>query len=242
MLNKDWKALRKVLKTISKINGVSWNPDYETNITNTTNMIKENYKLQEHEKSSLLDTKSKDEYSVLLALKNKTILINLIATVGWFSLVIFDYYMINFYLKYVGGSIYLNTLWATLSWLVSSFATGAMQKWLDTKKALIVNSVLPAFTFCPLLFTEDRTYIAVWFFISRFFNEGAFVLVYYLNSEMFPPLFVPFSFSVCSFCSRLLTMAAPQIAEIKPVQVPILVYIFVWFLTCLLVLLIQKPS
>ena len=60
---------------------------------------------------------------------------------------------------------------------------------------------------------------------SKFFVEASFCLVFYVNPEVFPPLFVPFSFSICGFAARVVTIAAPQVAEIKPKQIPIIIFL-----------------
>jgi len=68
------------------------------------------------------------------------------------------------------------------------------------------------------------------------------LIVYYVNSEIFPPLFVPFSFSVCGLVSRAATVAAPQVAEIKPRQVPVIVFLVLSGVAMLSALLLRKSK
>ena len=68
------------------------------------------------------------EFSVITALKDSTILINLIVALVCFSLVSFNYFMISFYLKYVGGNIFINTLSSTVSECIGNFAAGGIQR------------------------------------------------------------------------------------------------------------------
>ena len=62
-------------------------------------------------------------------------------------------------------------------------------------------------------------------FVARLFSEASLSLAYYVGPEFFEPLFVPFSFSMCNFSARFITIAAPQVAEIKPRQVSIIVFV-----------------
>ena len=107
---KDWKGLRKSLHTISRINGVKMN----------------HYLIDEEEKSRPRNTKPKTalyqqdteltlesrdskekEFSVISALKNGNILVNLIVCLICLSSVSFNGYMVSFYIKYIGGNIYI---------------------------------------------------------------------------------------------------------------------------------------
>ena len=51
------------------------------------------------------------------------------------------------------------------------------------------------------------------------------MLAFNVNTEIFPPLFVPFAFSVTTFVSKAATIGAPQVAELTPRQIPIIVLI-----------------
>ena len=75
----------------------------------------------------------------------------------------------------------------------------------------------------PLMFVTEVWIIAICVFISKFGISAVFMLAYYVITEIFPPLFVPFSFTVSNVFSRIITILAPQVAELsKPV--PIILY------------------
>ena len=71
---------------------------------------------------------------------------------------------------------------------------------------------------------------------------SAFWFVYNINSESFPPLFVPFSLSVCSFVSRVITIASPQVAEIEPEEIPVIIFIAISGLNTFAVLFLRKDN
>ena len=131
---KDWNNLRKVIKTISKINGVDMNHDYEIEeevklkrrISGTDHHVAE----EQHKTGNLINTtRSKnEEFSVISALKDSKILINFIVTVSWFSFLSFNFHMIDFYLKYVRGNIFINTLLIITSQSIGNFAAGGIHK------------------------------------------------------------------------------------------------------------------
>lgn len=182
------------------------------------------------------------EYSVWKALRNKTTFINFVAVLICFGVVSFNYYMIGFYMKYVGGNIFINTIASTVSECIGNFAAALLQKYIGTRRSFVVCFGLALAFAAPLIFTNNTILIAVCVFSSKFFVEAAFMLAYFVNSEVFPPLFVPFSFSVCNLFSRIITIAAPQIAEIKPTNVPVMIFCAMSFVATAGALILRKPT
>lgn len=136
------------------------------------------------------------EFSVVNQLKNPTTIVNLVAVTVCFCVVSFNFYMLSFYLKYVGGNLYLNTIVGAVSDVIGNFAASFIQKVFGTKKSFLICFLLSLVLALPLLNSTDAVIIAFSVFSSRLFLEGAFLIVYYVNPEIFPSLFVPFSFSV----------------------------------------------
>eukprot|EP00345_Euplotes_harpa_P001530 CAMPEP_0168323014 /NCGR_PEP_ID=MMETSP0213-20121227/3238_1 /TAXON_ID=151035 /ORGANISM="Euplotes harpa, Strain FSP1.4" /LENGTH=108 /DNA_ID=CAMNT_0008325023 /DNA_START=933 /DNA_END=1259 /DNA_ORIENTATION=- len=56
-----------------------------------------------------------EQFSILGQLKKPVVMINLIICCIVFVVSTFNYYMINFYLKYVGGNIFVNVILSTVS-------------------------------------------------------------------------------------------------------------------------------
>ena len=178
MLNKDWSKLGQVLNSISSINGKEIQPyefldETKSSISNKSQV---RTALEQHETvSSLENSQNKtEEFSILTALKDKTILTNFIIVMICFPLVSFNYYLVTFYLKYVGGNIFINTLASIFSECIGNFVSGAFQKWTGTKKGLLICYILSMACALPLLFVSKEVYIALSVFSSRFFLEGAF--------------------------------------------------------------------
>ena len=115
---KDWKNLRKVIKTIAKVNGSNMSHSYaideEVKLLANSKKQRERKAIEEQETDIDMST-GQSEFSVITALKDSTILTNFIVVLICFSVVSFNYYMISFYLKYVGGNIFINTLSSTVS-------------------------------------------------------------------------------------------------------------------------------
>lgn len=93
----------------------------------------------------------------------------------------------------------------------------------------------------PLLFLSDGIVIAVCVFVGKFFISGAFAIAYYIGPEIFPALFVPLSFSISNFISRIFTISAPQVAEIRPRQTPIIFLIVLTLIAGFFAFLIKNP-
>ena len=79
-----------------------------------------------------------EKYSVLKELKNTTTVVNLVAVIICFSVISFNYYLISFYLKYVGGNIFINSLASSVSETAGNFAAGFIQKAFGTKKGFLI--------------------------------------------------------------------------------------------------------
>ncbi|CAI2364771.1 unnamed protein product [Moneuplotes crassus] len=186
---------------------------------------------ENNDKEPLLGETPEKEFSVWQELKDKRTLLNLICVIVIFCVVSFNFYMISFYLKYVEGNIYINTLAGCISEIAGNFGSGFIQKWVGSKKALIVCFALSLVSATPLIFITNSTAIAVCVFSGKFFIEGGFNIAYFVNPEIFHPLFVSFSFGLCNLVANIFTIFAPQVAEIKPRQTPVIVLLVLTVVT-----------
>ena len=135
--------------------------------------------------------------------------------------------MINFYLKYVGGNIFINVILSTISENIAYNVGSCMQSKFGTRKSFIILFIISIVFSLPLIFWDDVVWvIMVSVFCSRFGIAASFTLIYYVNQEVFPALFVPFSFTVCNFFARMIAIVAPQIAEI-PKPFPVLSFVII---------------
>ena len=181
-------------------------------------------------------------FSVLDELKNPTSFINLVIIVTCFWVISFNYYLVSFYLKYAGGNIFINNLAIVVSEVLGNFSGGYIQSSLGTKKAYICLFSCALVLSIPLLYTQNALLIVFSVFCCKFSTEGAFLVAYNSNTELFPTLFVPFAFLSSGIISRLVTILASQVAEVKPEQVPIMIYMVCWLIAMFAALLIRKPQ
>ena len=75
-------------------------------------------------------------------------------------------------------------------------------------------------------------------FLSRFGIAMSQTLIYFVNQEVFPTMFVSFSFSVCNFVTKVAVIIAPQVAEFsKPF--PTIVYISLCIIAMILSVILK---
>lgn len=147
-------------------------------------------------KSIIQKIEEQHQFSIWRELKNRATVVNLAISVACFSMASFNFYMISFYMKYVGGNIYVNVMLSTLSENVGNFAAFLLQKKFGTRRSFMAAFFGAMMFSVPLIFVEQEVLIALCVFLTRFCVEASFMLAFFVNSEIFPPLFVPFAFSL----------------------------------------------
>ena len=235
---KDWSNLHQILRKFASINRI-------TNVFTDEMKINHHRTVQnsDHTQDDVLDQdQDKAEYSVLNELRNSRVLINLVIVVIWFSITTFNYHMIGFYMKYIGGNIYLNIIISTLADTIGSVWISFIQKLFGTKQSLMMWYMFACLFIAPLIFKLETIQIAVSVFLAKFFIWGTFMLSYFSAPEMFDPLFVAFAFSLCNIGSRVMSVMAPQIVEIRPRQVPIFVFLFFAGIAFISLIFLKKPQ
>ncbi|CAI2363436.1 unnamed protein product [Moneuplotes crassus] len=228
----------------SEENGQTEQKLYRVDLINRSDLTSESQieAIENIENRPLLEKETRKDFSVRQELKNKRTLMNLICVIVIFCVGSFNYYMVGFYIKYVGDNIYINILASTSSEIAGNFAFAFIQKCIGSKKSLIVCFMLSLASAIPLLFVNNSIVIAICVFSGKFFIEGGFTVAYFVNPEIFHPLFVPFSFGLCNFVARIFTIFAPQVAEIKPRQTPVIVLMVLAFLATFLTTFMRKKK
>ena len=95
-----------------------------------------------------------EDYSLWEMLKNRTILINILLMIVAWSLVSFDYYMISFYMKYIDGVIFINSIFSALSECLAYTFAGVIAVKFGIKRSLVFSFALGAAFAVGLLFTD----------------------------------------------------------------------------------------
>jgi MFS family permease len=121
-------------------------------------------------------------------MKDNLYLINfLVMNLAW-STASFNYYMLNYYLKYVPGDIYTNIIVASVSDMFASLISGLISNFIGTKKTIIFSFFM-AFVFgLPLIFIREETIwlIIICVILSKFGINSSFNMCYIITAEYFP--------------------------------------------------------
>jgi len=88
-------------------------------------------------------------------------LTNLIAFVYLFSAASFDFYLINFYLKYVPGNVFVNTIVSSASSCISGYISGFIVLKLGSQNGMSVTFSLCFLSSILLLVAESSNWLSV---------------------------------------------------------------------------------
>ena len=162
-------------------------------------------------------------------LRHPVILTNFIVIHISFCAVSFNFYFMNFYMKYIKGDIYLNSILSALSCVLAQVVTPIMTRKISFRVSFIIQYGLATVAALPLLFvnaseTSNAYLIPLSVFVSRFGIASAFASVFAAQSALFPSIFVTVAFGSSSGAAHLISILAPQIAELTD-PVPMLVYL-----------------
>lgn len=156
--------------------------------------------------------------------KPRRIAINLVLYCFLWSISSFNYYLITFYMKYVPGSIYVNTTASALSENLSYVVSGLLLNVIGIKLcyvcALIIASVggflLAAMPATGLV--EASFVLICKFGISWSFNN-----CYLSTPLLFPAHLRVRVFGICHLLASFVTVLAPLLAEVQP-PTPMIVF------------------
>ena len=99
----------------------------------------------------------------------------------------FDYFLINFQLKYIKGDIYVNSIVSSVSEIAAYLISGALFNVIGIKKSFVGSFIIAiAGSVLYTIYGDDHTnLIPVFVLGSKFGISAAFNLVYLANS-LFP--------------------------------------------------------
>ena len=175
--------------------------------------------------------------------RNKVLRINLLLMMGLWIVVSFVYYLINFYVKYMNGSIFSNNLISICSELSGKIIASIILQKLSLKKFLFMVYCFAGV--CALLQALFEgignwvVYLSV--LVIKLGMGGAFVGVYMGNYDLFPPRYVGASFAACNLFARMATISAPLVAE-TPKPLPMLIASGLGAFACFCVVGLVKPE
>ena len=126
-----------------------------------------------------------ETFSIFKYLKYPSVTVNLIVCWVTFMAANFNYYMINFYMKYAGGNIFINVILLTVSENIAYNTGSFIQSKFGTRKTFFLSYLSAIVFWIPLIFWDDIEWVVmVSVFLSRFGVAASYTLIYYVNQEI----------------------------------------------------------
>ena len=122
----------------------------------------------------------------------------------------FDYFLINFQLKYIQGDVFVNTIVSSVSEVCAYIISGALYDTIGPKVSFIASFIIAIIgsVFYIIFGDAHETLIPLMILSAKFGISGAFNVVYLANG-LFPPAYASTTFGMCNFFARLASMLAP---------------------------------
>ncbi|CDW89142.1 solute carrier family member 5 [Stylonychia lemnae] len=164
--------------------------------------------------TSITSQSSPEDKSLKQLFKRKDLRRNLLfSTVIWTSIV-FNFFLVSFYLKYFPGSIFLNCIYFAIADIFAYLLSGLIIKYLNASKAIIVAQVISSIgALLYLILFTNQDIVPVVIILSRIGNSMSFNTVYVTNSRLFPTYFQTSTFGLLNFISHVLSIGGPLLAE-----------------------------
>lgn len=158
-------------------------------------------------------------------------LTNLMMFVYLFSAASFNFYVINFFLKYIPGNVYVNVIVASVANSISCYVAGSLVVKMGSQNGMCLTFGLCFSASILLLTAESADFVSLIPFlvlIAMFGVSSAFTMLYMCTLQYFPNQFMGTVFGICNVTARSVTIFAPMVAEV-PTPMPELMII----LSCL---------
>ena len=149
-------------------------------------------------------------------LKVCTNLVNLLIFVYMFSATSFNYYLINFYLKYIPGNVFINTSVAAIADFVAHVGVGFIVRMIGNKNAFTLSFLITFGAGAILWYLEDHEKVDDVPYVvlgAKFGASAAFAMLYMSTICYFPSKFMGVVFGICNVTARAITILAPMVAE-----------------------------
>ena len=148
-------------------------------------------------------------------IKDPTLFFNLsLATVAWIACS-FNYFLLMYSVKNLGGNIYINSSLIALAGVLGKFITLGLKKYVSSKRSMIICFFITFLFGFGLIFLHEGWMISTCIGFCLMGIGGAFTLLFFLNNEYFPPLFIGFAFSVTQFGARGMSILSFLMSDLK---------------------------
>ena len=152
----------------------------------------------------------------------------------------FDYFLINFQLKYIEGNIFRNTAASGLSELPAVILGGFLYYKVGIKITLVGSFTVAIIGGVLLIIFSDRPDLIQYFiFLAKCGVSSTFNIAYLANAQIFPAIFAGTAFGICNLGAKIATILAPLIAEVSP-PAPMIIFVCLASIALVLSFLIRK--
>lgn len=161
-----------------------------------------------------------------------------------FCVASFNYYLLNFYLKYMPGDVYANSIVSSVSESVAHWVTGCIVYKIGQVNGLFISLFLASLSAALLWLCVGNEWIdpvPVTVLAAKFGVSAAFALLYMGTLYFFPSRFLGRVFGTCNVTSRFVTILAPMVAE-APTPIPELTMVSSCLLAAILTRFLRRPS
>ncbi|CDW90392.1 UNKNOWN [Stylonychia lemnae] len=136
----------------------------------------------------------------------------------------FNYYLINFQLKYIKGDFFVNVITASITDMIACFLSGILYQTLGIR-VVLVSCFLISLSggFFLLIFQNFISIIPVFILLARFGVSASFNICYLANATIFPTIFAGTAFGICNTFAKVATIISPFLAEVEA-PVPMAVF------------------
>jgi len=152
-------------------------------------------------------------------LRQSQLLANLVVITAIWMTTSFNYYLIQFQLKYFPGDVYVNGMIFSVCSIVALVASGYLYMKLGPKICFSACLLMMAITGYIILFfgysAKSPLVFPALVLSASFGAASCFNLVYIAHTSIFPALFAATAMGICNFFARLATMMAPLVAEME---------------------------
>ena len=140
----------------------------------------------------------------------------MIMIILWIT-VSFNFYLLNFYLSNMEGSINLNSLYSGIAMIIAFAISGPIIHELGYKISFICFFTLTLLASILYVSLENKSdqMIAILVFAARFGICPCYSLTFLCSNNLFPDAVKSSLFGFCNIIARSLCIFAPLVAEIK---------------------------
>ena len=192
-------------------------------------------RISDVEVHSPVSSASRKHTSMWDLVTNKTLFTNTLVMVSMWCTTSAGYYLINFNMKYIGGTIIHNIVASVSSEIFASILASIIFWYLGPKKSLTMFFSISAVAGAVFwIGFNSPMVITVLILIAKFGISAAYWLIYIVTAKIFPAMYAATVFGICNIFARIVTALTPMIIEL-PTPYPMLflsiTWVLVWFST-----------